>query len=133
MEGYFRRNGARDWDWISWHNYISWISRSHPHWFQLFSECSKQMGIDWDVMYQTWLASNPKAVEPTPVFGMLCFWRMFLDLKLTYNACILFLTSRSLSTSPYFNFESTTGASTSDHKPFLSYFCSPSQRSPSVV
>ena len=72
MEGYFRRNGARDWDWISWHNYISWISRSHPDWFQLFSECSKQMGIDWDVMYQTWLASTPKASEQTPVFGMLC-------------------------------------------------------------
>ncbi|VDM18410.1 unnamed protein product [Hydatigera taeniaeformis] len=70
MEGYFRRSGARDWDWASWHNYLSWISRTHPEWFQLFSECSKQMGIDWDVMYQKWLASKSNVTEQAPVFDL---------------------------------------------------------------
>ncbi|VDK33987.1 unnamed protein product [Taenia asiatica] len=70
MEGYFRQSGARDWDWASWHNYLSWISRTHPEWFQLFSECSKQMGIDWDVMYQKWLASKSNAKDQAPVFDL---------------------------------------------------------------
>ncbi|EUB62514.1 hypothetical protein EGR_02646 [Echinococcus granulosus] len=70
MEGYFRQSGARDWDWASWHNYLSWISRTHPEWFQLFSECSKQMGIDWDVMYQKWLASKSNTNDQAPVFDL---------------------------------------------------------------
>ncbi|VDD76527.1 unnamed protein product [Mesocestoides corti] len=70
MAGYFRRNGARDWCWSSWHNYLSWISRTHPEWFQLFTECSKQMGIDWDVMYQKWMASQPNSKDQAPMFDL---------------------------------------------------------------
>ncbi|VDN14886.1 unnamed protein product, partial [Dibothriocephalus latus] len=69
MDGYFSRlDGSRNWDWASWHNYLSWISRTHPEWFRLFTDCSKQMGINWDEMYQKWLSSQAVVENTQHVF-----------------------------------------------------------------
>ncbi|BHF65054.1 hypothetical protein SprV_0200806300 [Sparganum proliferum] len=73
MDGYFSRlDGSRNWDWASWHNYLSWISRTHPEWFRLFTDCSKQMGINWDEMYQKWLSSQAVVENKPHVFDTSC-------------------------------------------------------------
>ncbi|VDL89859.1 unnamed protein product [Schistocephalus solidus] len=73
MDGYFSRlEGTRNWDWASWHNYLSWISRTHPEWFRLFTDCSKQMGINWDEMYQKWLSSQAVVESKPHVFDTSC-------------------------------------------------------------
>lgn len=69
MAGYFHQRGSQEFDWASWNNYLSWISRQHPTWYSFFCECSKDLGIDWNEMYNKFLESKSLADEKTPAFG----------------------------------------------------------------
>ncbi|VUZ56422.1 unnamed protein product [Hymenolepis diminuta] len=70
MKGYFHQRGSRDFDWASWNNYLSWISRLHPTWYECFCECSRNLGIDWNVMYKKFLESKSLADDLTPAFDL---------------------------------------------------------------
>nr|CDS27986.1 zinc finger C2H2 type [Hymenolepis microstoma] len=70
MKGYFHQRGSREFDWASWNNYLSWISRLHPTWYECFCECSRNLGIDWNVMYKKFLESKSLADDQTPAFDL---------------------------------------------------------------
>ncbi|KAH8877299.1 UBP1-associated proteins 1C [Schistosoma japonicum] len=58
MKEYFDRYvKAGDWDWASWNNYLSWIARTNPQWYEIFVNLSRGLGIDWDDMYKRWASS----------------------------------------------------------------------------
>ncbi|CAH8530063.1 unnamed protein product [Schistosoma intercalatum] len=58
MKEYFDRYvKAGDWDWASWNNYLSWIARTNPQWYEIFVNLSRGLGIDWDDMYKKWVSS----------------------------------------------------------------------------
>ncbi|VDO05113.1 unnamed protein product [Rodentolepis nana] len=70
MKGYFHQRGSREFDWASWNNYLSWISRLHPTWYECFCECSRNLGIDWNVMYKKFLESKSLTGDHTPAFDL---------------------------------------------------------------
>ncbi|CAH8847427.1 unnamed protein product [Trichobilharzia szidati] len=58
MKEYFDRYvEAGEWDWASWNNYLSWIARTNPQWYEIFVNLSRGLGIDWNDMYEKWAYS----------------------------------------------------------------------------